>query len=158
MNKVEYLDYEGILEVYEKTIESSDGGFSGVRDEGGIRAVLQFIQDDEYYPTFGDKLTHLTYTICTGHYFNDGNKRVALTAGMWFLLRNGKTWQAATFMRTFEYIMYHVAEGKIKKDLYSRGIAFFMDNQEPDESYKLDLADAIADNGSVHKVGDLTYG
>ena len=40
-------------------IDASDGGFEGVRDEGGIRAALDFVQNDLYYPTFADKLTYL---------------------------------------------------------------------------------------------------
>lgn len=143
MSSITYISYEDILKIYEETIRSSNGGFSGIRDEGSIRSVLDFIQDDCYYPTFSDKLTHLTYTICTGHYFNDGNKRVALTVGVYFLLKNGKLWQATTFMKEFEYIIYHIAEGKIDKDLYLRGITFFVNNQDTDESYKLDLANAI---------------
>ena len=27
-------------------IDASDGGFEGVRDEGGIRAALDFVQND----------------------------------------------------------------------------------------------------------------
>lgn len=66
-------------------IDASDGGFEGVRDEGGIRATLDFVQNDLYYPTFADKLTYLMYRFCSGHFFNDGNKRIALTLGAYFL-------------------------------------------------------------------------
>ncbi len=69
------------LNIYGKMIDASDGGFEGVRDEGGIRATLDFVQNDLYYPTFADKLTYLMYRFCSGHFFNDGNKRIALTLG-----------------------------------------------------------------------------
>ena len=52
-----YIDYDEVLNIYGKMIDASDGGFEGVRDEGGIRATLDFVQNDLYYPTFADKLT-----------------------------------------------------------------------------------------------------
>ena len=61
MNKeVKYISYEEALSVYAKMIDASDGGFDGVRDEGGIRAALEFVQNDMYYPNFSDKLCSLT--------------------------------------------------------------------------------------------------
>ena len=55
--EIAYIDYNEALNVYSKTIAASDGGFEGVRDEGGIRATLDFVQNDLYYPTFVEKLT-----------------------------------------------------------------------------------------------------
>ncbi len=83
-----YIDYDEALNIYGKMIDASDGGFEGVRDEGGIRATLNFVQNDLYYPTFADKLTYLMYRFCSGHFFNDGNKRIALTLGAYFLHKN----------------------------------------------------------------------
>ena len=54
-----YIDYDEALNIYGKMIDASDGGFEGVRDEGGIRATLDFVQNDLYYPTFANKLTYL---------------------------------------------------------------------------------------------------
>lgn len=86
MNKgIIYIDYDEALNIYGKMIDASDGGFEGVRDEGGIRATLDFVQNDLYYPTFADKLTYLMYRFCSGHFFNDGNKRIALTLSAYFL-------------------------------------------------------------------------
>lgn len=39
-----YIDYDEVLSIYGKMIDASDGGFEGVRDEGGIRATLDFVQ------------------------------------------------------------------------------------------------------------------
>lgn len=83
-----YIDYDEALNIYGKMIDASDGGFEGVRDEGGIRATLDFVQNDLYYPTFADKLTYLMYRFCSGHFFNDGNKRIALTVGTYFLQKS----------------------------------------------------------------------
>lgn len=48
-NEIQYISYEESLMVYRKMIDASDGGFAGVRDEGGILATLDFIQNDLYY-------------------------------------------------------------------------------------------------------------
>lgn len=87
-NEIHYISYEEALEVYRKMIDASGGGFAGVRDEGGILATLDFIQNDDYYPTFTKKLSCLVFRFCSGHYFNDGNKRIALTLGAYFLHKN----------------------------------------------------------------------
>lgn len=70
--EIVYIDYDEALTIYSKMIDASDGGFEGVRDEGGIRATLDFVQNDLYYPSFADKLTYLMYKFCSGHFFNDG--------------------------------------------------------------------------------------
>lgn len=80
-----YIGYDEAINVYCKMIDASDGGFEGVRDEGGILATLDFVQNDMYYPDFADKLCYLVFKFCSGHYFNDGNKRIALTLGAYFL-------------------------------------------------------------------------
>lgn len=140
-----YIDYDEALVVYAKTVTASGGGLSGVKDEGGIRKVLDFVQNDLYYPTFNEKLTYLVYGLCTGHYFEDSNKRVALTIGVWFLVHNGYYWHAYNFMQCMEYIIYHVAAGRIDKDLLQRVIDCFMANEEQSESLKLDIIYAIDD-------------
>ena len=58
---IKYPDYDEALNVYYKTIDPSGGGLYGVNDEGGIKKVLDFVQNDLYYPTFIDKtdLSHL---------------------------------------------------------------------------------------------------
>lgn len=70
--EIVYIDYDEALTIYGKMIDASAGGFEGVRDEGGIRATLDFVQNDLYYPTFAEKLTYLMYRFCSGHFFNDG--------------------------------------------------------------------------------------
>lgn len=64
--EVKYISYEEAISVYAKMIDASDGGFDGVRDEGEIRAALEFVQNDMYYPNFSDKLCSLVYKFC--HY------------------------------------------------------------------------------------------
>ena len=47
---IQYIEYEEAINVYNRMIDNSGGGFEGIRDEGGIRAALDFVQDDTYYP------------------------------------------------------------------------------------------------------------
>lgn len=143
--ELKYIDYNGALEVYRKTVAASGGGLQGVKDEGGIRKVLDFVQNDLYYPTFVEKLTYLVFGLCTGHYFEDSNKRVALTIGVWFLVHNGYYWHAYSFMQCMEAIIYHVAAGRIDKELLQRIITCFMANEDYPEDFKLEIIHAIDD-------------
>lgn len=140
---LKYIDYDVALEVYSKTVAASGGGLQGVKDDGGIRKVLDFVQNDLYYPTFVDKLTYLVFGLCTGHYFEDANKRVALTIGACFLLYNGHYWHACNFMRFMEANIYHVAAGNIGKDLLHRIITSYMANEDLSEDLKLAIIHAI---------------
>lgn len=145
--ELKYIDYDGALEVYRKTVAASGGGLQGVKDEGGIRKVLDFVQNDLYYPTFVEKLTYLVFGFCTGHYFEDSNKRVALTIGVWFLVHNGYYWHAYGFMQCMEAIIYHVAAGRIDKELLQRIITCYMANEDYPESLKLEIIHAIDNQG-----------
>lgn len=40
--RLKYIDYDEALVVYRKTVAASGGGLQGVKDEGGIRKVLDF--------------------------------------------------------------------------------------------------------------------
>ncbi|MCF0193470.1 MAG: Fic family protein [Prevotella sp.] len=144
MNKeTKYISYIEAVDIYHKMIEASDGGYEGIRDDGGIRSTLDFIMDDMYYPSFCDKLSHLVFQFCRGHYFNDGNKRIALTLGAYFLHKNDYHWQACIFMRQMESIVYHIAASNIDKDLLYRILECFMNNEDYDEELKIDIANAM---------------
>lgn len=143
-NEVKYISYEEALNVYNKMIDASEGGFDGVRDEGGILATLDFVQNDMYYPDFSDKLSYLVFKFCSGHYFNDGNKRIALTLGAYFLYKNSYVWQATIFMRQMESIVYHVAASNIDQDLLLRIMTFFIKGEDYDEELKIDIANAMS--------------
>lgn len=146
---IQYINYEEAINVYNRMIAASGGGFRGIKDEGSIRAVLGFIKNDDYYPDFTDKLTYLVFGFCSGHFFYDGNKRIALTIGTYFLHKNGYMWEACVFMRQLEAIIYHVAASNIDKDLLLRIISAFMSGKDYDEELKIDIAKAM-NNGSLN--------
>jgi len=144
MNKVEYITFEETLDIYRKTIEKSGGGFSGIRDEGGIKSILEFIQNDLYYPDFVSKLCYLVFRFCSGHFFNDGNKRIALTLGAYFLYKNGHFWAATLFMKRMEAIVYHIAASHIDDELLLRIMVCIVECQDFDEGLKIEIVHAMA--------------
>ena len=106
--------------------------------------TLDFVQNDLYYPTFAEKLTYLMYRFCSGHFFNDGNKRIALTLGAYFLHKNNYYWHACICMRTLESIIYHVAASNINQDLLLRIVNSFLTSKDYDEELKIDIANAMS--------------
>ncbi|MBP9101608.1 MAG: type II toxin-antitoxin system death-on-curing family toxin [Nitrosomonas sp.] len=112
-----YLTLEQAVKIHAKTVEVSGGGALGHLDLGKLESVLQHIQDDDYYPTFEEKLTHLFFSACKFHCFQDGNKRIAITLSAQMLLFNGYLYCVSSFLREMENISYHVAAGNIDKEL-----------------------------------------
>ncbi len=147
-NDIQYIEYKEAIHVYQRTIAHSGGGTEGVLNEGGIRSVLDFVQNDMYYPDFSSKLTYLMFRFCTGHFFNDGNKRIALTLGTFFLHKNGMYWHACIAMKYFEAIIFHVAASHIDQDLFSRIVQCFIKGEDEDEALKIEIAKAM-NNGSL---------
>lgn len=110
-----------------------------------MESVLQNIQNDDYYPTFEKKLTHLFFSACKFHCFMDGNKRIAITLCAQLLLFNGYLRSIKSFIRESENISYHVAAGSISKDLLEEWITSVLHGNEDDESLKLKIMRAISD-------------
>ncbi len=76
--------------------------------------------------------------------FEDGNKRIAITLSAQFLLKNGYLSVAQSFLKEMENISYHVAAGKIDKDLLHEIMeAILKGSFESDESLKLKIIHAI---------------
>ena len=144
MDGIVYLTIEQAAAIHEKTIRYSGGGAYEPLDLGRLESVLQHIQNDDYYPTFVDKLTHLFYCTCEFHCYADGNKRLAITLSALFLLFNGYMAVTKDFFAIMENISYQVAAGKIGKDLLHRIMEAIMDGTYSyDEELKLDIYNAI---------------
>ncbi len=144
MDGIIYITIEQAKDIHAKTIKYSGGGKYESIDLGKLQSVLQHIQNDEYYPTFEDKLTHLFFCTCMFHCYEDGNKRLAITLSAQFLLFNGYMAIAKDFFVIMENISYQVAAGKINKELLHRIITAIMDGTyEYDEELKLDIYNAI---------------
>lgn len=139
-----YLTLEQAVEVHGKTVEVSGGGSLGQLDIGKLDAVLQHIQNDDYYPTFDAKLTHLFFCACKFHCFEDGNKRIAITLCAQMLLLNGYLRSVNAFIRESENISYHVAAGNISKELLGEWMDAVLSSNEDNEALKLKLFNAIS--------------
>lgn len=144
MEGLVYITLDQAIEIHRKTIQYSGGGTYERFDLGRLDSVLQNIQNDDYYPTFEDKLTHLFFCTCEFHCFADGNKRLAITLCAQFLLLNGYMAIAKRFFTVMENISYHVAAGRINKELLHRIMIAVMDGTyDTDEELKLVIIDAI---------------
>ncbi|MCD6116955.1 type II toxin-antitoxin system death-on-curing family toxin [bacterium] len=141
-----YLSIEQAIAIHKKTVEISGGGSDGILDSGKLESVLQHIQNDDYYPTFEDKLTHLVFSSNKFHCFEDGNKRISISLGTQFLLLNGYLHCSETFLREMENISYHLAAGKIDKDFLKEIMTSIINENELTEEIKLELFNKI-DNG-----------
>lgn len=144
MEGIIYLTLEQAKTTHQKTIHYSGGGTLEHFDLGRLESVLQNIQNDAYYPTFVDKITHLFFCTCEFHCFADGNKRLAITLSAQFLLLNGYMAIAKDFFEIMENVSYHVAAGKIKKELLHKIMESIMNGTyDTDEDLKLEIYNAI---------------
>jgi len=84
-----YITNDQAEQTHRKTIEYSGGGNVSALNIGYLYSALEHIQNDEYYPTFEDKLIHLIWSVNRNHAFSDGNKRLSITLALQFLLMNG---------------------------------------------------------------------
>ena len=137
-----YFDAPHAVEVHDWIIANS-GGLAGVKDFGLLESVLQHIQNDDYYPSFDAKLTHLIFGVNKFHAFNDGNKRASLTLGAYFLTLNGYDYCVPQFVLKMENIVVALAEGTIPKDLLQRVVISLIEEDEFSDALKLDLLEAM---------------
>ena len=147
-----YIDIEQAVRIHEKTVQVSGGGDVGAINIGLLEAVLEHIQNDDYYPAFEDKLTHLVYAVNKNHSFSDGNKRLSISLGIQFLNINGYLFCLGRFIAEMENISYHMAAGLIEKDLLRRIIHSILENERDfDEALKLEIYSIISQDLSINE-------
>ncbi|PPD43532.1 MAG: type II toxin-antitoxin system death-on-curing family toxin [Methylobacter sp.] len=139
-----YLTIEQAIEIHRNTVVVSGGGTLEHLEIGKLESVLEHIQNDSYYPTFEDKLTHLFYSANKFHCFADGNKRIAITLCAQMLLFNGYLYCVSRFLYEMENISYHVAAGNIDKHLLNEIITAFLAGEIDNEILKLKIYNAIS--------------
>lgn len=138
-------DIKQALIIHKVTIQVSGGGADKVLDAGPLESVLQHIQNDDYYPTFVEKLTHLVFSANQFHCFQDGNKRFSISIGAQFLLLNGYLYCLGRFIQEMENVSYHIAAGKIDKDLLNEIVSSIINEPEFSEELKLKIYECIKD-------------
>lgn len=141
--RILYFDIAHAIEVHDWIIENS-GGRSGILEIGSLESALEHIQNDDYYPEFVEKLTHLVFAINKFHAFNDGNKRSSIALGAYFLELNGYDYCIRQFVREMENISVWVAENKIEKMLLQEIISSFIEEEEFSENIKLKIVEAVS--------------
>lgn len=137
-----YFNTDHAVKTHDKILKIS-GGNSGIFDIGRLEATLEHIQNDDYYPTFEEKLTHLVYSINKGHCFIDGNKRTSIAVGAFFLEVNGLDLFVSKFLIEMENICVSVADNIIDKELLGEIIISLLNEEEYDETLKLRIIYAL---------------
>lgn len=112
-----YLNLQEVLELHDRMIQAM-GGLKGANPKQ--IALLDFaltqIQNDDYYLSFIDKLTHIMFACVKFHPFADGNKRTALLLGRTFIKINYPASLPTDFYQRLEDIIVSVASDEISKD------------------------------------------
>lgn len=143
---VYFRSIDEIVAIHRKTVEVSGGGAIGVLELSSLECALDHIQNNDYYPEFEDKLTHLFWVANKSHGFQDGNKRIAITICSMFLLINGYLSVAKDFLFKMEAISYHVAAGNIEKNLLHEIMTSILYEEDFNEELKLKLVEAFSIN------------
>lgn len=138
-----YFDISHAVQVHDWLIEKS-GGLAGANALGRLESVLEHIQNDDYYPDFQSKLTHLIFSVNKFHAFCDGNKRSSIALGAYFLKINGYEYAVEKFVSEMENIAVWLAEGLIDKILLAEIVESLIYEDDYSESLKLRIALAIS--------------
>ena len=137
MNYIIYPTYDDLLDKHNEVIRKS-GGTMGVFNENLLRGFIEFIQNDVYYPSFEEKLTHLVFSIAKNHGFCDGNKRTAIIAGAFFLELNAfDQFIIDAFIQNMEGVILLTVQGLIDKDQLRQMINDFIHNGKMSEETKM---------------------
>ena len=141
--KYNYFKADYAIKIHDKIIEIS-GGIEGVKTYGNIDSPLTHIQNNDYYPTFEEKLTHLVFSINKFHAFNDGNKRTSIAMGAFFLEINGLDVYINKFIIEMENIAVAVADNMIDKELLQEIVTSIIHEPEYNDELKLKIIHAIS--------------
>lgn len=152
-----YFDYYNAIEIHDKILRIS-GGRNGLFDLNNLQGPLHHIQNDTYYPTIEDKLTHLVFCINKFHAFSDGNKRTSIALGTFFIMINGFEALADKFVIEMENIAVAVADNLIDKDTLQQIITSILNEQDYSEDLKLKIVDALQKVVIDPEKEDLNFG
>lgn len=138
-----YFTPDYAVKIHDKIIQLS-GGREGIKDLGNIESPLIHIQNDDYYPTFEEKLCHLVFSFNKFHAFNDANKRTSIGVGAFFLEVNGLEIYVDKFIIEMENIAVTVADNLIDKDLLHEIIYSIINDIDYTEELKLKIVHALS--------------
>ena len=136
MDKIRYLTTESVTELHTFILNTS-GGRHGFKDKNSLSSTLCFVQYDEYYKTFIDKISYLIFSIASNHCFVDGNKRTAISSASLFLMINNYEYCIDRFIVDMEYLVVALVEHKIDRDTLSLFIECILNDDDYPENLKL---------------------
>lgn len=144
MAHILYFDIYHAIKEHNKIIALS-GGLVGILEEGKLDSVLSHIKNDDYYPSFEYKLTHLVFSIAMSHAFVDGNKRSSIALGAYFLEINGYGAIINQFIAEMENIVLWVAKKFIDKEMLFAIVSCLVINGKLTEEVKLHIYELLND-------------
>lgn len=111
-----YLSLQEVQKIHDDMLDEI-GGLKGANPKqiALLDSALTQIQNDDYYPSFIDKLTHIMFACVKFHSFADGNKRTTLLIGDVFIMLNHKA-TPRDFYQKLEDVIVSVASDEISKD------------------------------------------
>lgn len=136
-----YFDITHAIQVHDEIIERS-GGVKGFLNIGILESSLEHIQNDLYYYSLEDKLTHLFFSVNKNHSFQDGNKRSAIALSAYFLEINNCDFIVSRFMKEMENLAVDVADNLIDKDLLLEIITSLIYEEDYSEELKIKIINA----------------
>lgn len=136
MGDIVYIPKSMVIEQHNYVIDKSGGSYGIYSEKGGLLdSILEHIQNNDYFPSFLDKLNKLLIGIAEYHIFIDGNKRTAISIGALFLKLNGFSDNIISrFMCEMENYIIWVTEHRISEELFQNKLEYIIyDIDEPEE-------------------------
>lgn len=145
MRYITYFTFDDLVDKHNEVIEKS-GGNVGILNEGLLRGCLEFICNDDYYPDFEDKLTHLIFSIAKNHGFCDGNKRTPIVAGAYFLELNAyDQYVIDAFMQNMENVILLTVQNLLTKEQLKQIISDLINNGELSDNTKMIYVELLSE-------------
>ena len=139
---INYLTLEVAYKEHDKIIADT-GGLPGIKNQT-LESVLFHMQNDDYYPIFEDKITHLVYSVAENHSFQDGNKRTSIVLGSLFLKINHFPDDVISdFIQKMEALVLMLVEKEISRDDLNGYIFFIINEEEMPEEMSIPLEDRL---------------
>lgn len=143
-----YFSTKEAIKIHDDLVIAISGGLSGTIDKGRLESVFSHIKNDDYYPTFEEKLTRLIFATAMFHMFKDGNKRSSLAFGTYFLKINGYDYLTDYFLQEMENIVLWLAMHLIDEQLLREIITSIVIFDEITEDIKLKIALSVEQNSN----------
>lgn len=143
----EDIIYVPLIEAIKKHdyIIIKSGGLLGYSEDNKQRleSILEFVQNDLYYPSFIEKLSFLSYGIAKDHIFIDGNKRSAIAIGAYFMELNDYGYLVPQYMKAMENFIVWAMENRISRELFTEKIKYIILDIEESEDFKIKLLQSL---------------